>query len=497
MLAIYALVLSFLLSLSQAESILGVYIFARHGDRTAKKTPPTNLTGLGYQEVFTAGGYFRDRYVNASAPAKISGLNSDIVKQSQIVASAPVDTVLMNSAEGFLQALYPPAAQSNPKLATETLRNGTIVTIPMNNFQLIPLQVVGAGAGAEDTPWLQSGSGCANSIISSNNYFTSPQYKTILNSTADFYKSLTPLINDTFVDADISFKNAYSSSSPFHPPDWDSLLMYLVFDLINVASIHNASFDPGKTLTDEKFFQLRQLADLHEWNLAYNSSDTIRAVVGSTLASQIVTALNQTITSQGKTKLNIQFGPYATFQSFFGLAQLPAASADFYGIPDYMSSMSFELFTDGDATPFPAATDIKVRFFSHNGTASDSSEPTPFPLFGQKQMALPWQTFVDGMNKFAINDEVTWCKACGNTTGVCASAAPPAATATQSTSSGSGGVSKAVAGVIGAIVTLAVVLGLVVLAMLVGGLRLVSKKRIGAGSSNSSGSPTPMAKSHV
>lgn len=272
--------------------------------------------------------------------------------------------------------------------------------------------------------------------------------------------------------------------------------MCLVWDLINVATIHNASFDPDKILTDEMFFQARQLADLHEWNLAYNSSDTVRAVVGATLASEIVGALNTTITSAGKSKINIQFGPYANFQSFFGLAQLPAASLDFYGIPDYTSTMIFELFTDGDATPFPASGDIKVRFLFHNGTTSDSSEPTTFPLFGQKEKALPWQTFADSMNKFALKDQASWCRACGNTTGVCASAAPPA-TATKSSSGGSGGVSKAVAGVIGAIVTLAVVLGLVVLTMLVGGLRLVSKKRMHAGSSTGSGSPTPMSKSHV
>lgn len=109
MLAIYTVLLSFLPPLSQAESLLGVYIFSRHGDRTAKLTPPTNLTGLGYQEVFTSGSYFRDRYVNSTN--KIVGINTNVVKQSQITASAPADTVLQNSAQGFLQALYPPAAR--------------------------------------------------------------------------------------------------------------------------------------------------------------------------------------------------------------------------------------------------------------------------------------------------------------------------------------------------------------------------------------------------
>lgn len=242
------------------------------------------------------------------------------------------------------------------------------------------------------------------------------------------------------------------------------------------------------------FFQARQLADLHEWNLSYNASDSIRAISGATLAADVVSNLNKTITGAGKSKFILQFGPYATFQSFFGLAQLPATGADFYGIPDYTSSMTFELFTNGDANPFPAPADLNVRFLFHNGTTSDSSEPTVYPLFGQKQNSLPWNTFVDNMNKFSIGDTTSWCHACGNSTGVCAVATPPTATATKSASS-SGGVSKAVAGVIGAIVTLAVVLGLAVLVIFVGGMRLVSKKQMHAASSDHSGSP--MAKSHV
>lgn len=211
MLAIHVVLLSFLLPLSQAESLLGVYIFLRHGDRTAKLTPPTNLTGLGYQEVFTSGGYFRDRYVNATA--KIAGINTDLVKQSQITASAPADTVLMNSAQGFLQALYPPV----PNLDIETLRNKTNITIPMNNYQLIPIQSLASGAGAEDAAWLQGGSGCANAAISSNAYYTSPEYQSTLAATNGFYKTMAPLVNQTLTDDQISFKNAYTSPLHFHP----------------------------------------------------------------------------------------------------------------------------------------------------------------------------------------------------------------------------------------------------------------------------------------
>ena len=96
-------VLASLAATSVAETVLGVYIFSRHGDRTAKATPPSHLTDLGYAEVFTSGTFYRNRYVAENATRQIYGLSPDIVSASQITASAPADGVLQNSAMGFLQ----------------------------------------------------------------------------------------------------------------------------------------------------------------------------------------------------------------------------------------------------------------------------------------------------------------------------------------------------------------------------------------------------------
>ncbi|KAL9614929.1 MAG: hypothetical protein Q9167_000571 [Letrouitia subvulpina] len=451
-----------------ADTVLGVYIFSRHGDRTAKSTPPTNLTDLGYRQVYTSGSYFRDRYVSSNASSRIQGINPDVVRQSQIAVSAPQDTVLMNSAQGFLQGLYPPVGD---RLGSEELRNRTVVQAPMNGYQLIPVQMVASGTGSEDSAWLQGASNCAQAAVSSDEYYDSADYTDLLASTGDFYKSLTPLVNATFRDDAISYKNAYT-----------------IFDLLNVASIHNASFPPsGTQFPSSTLSTLRTLADHHEYSLAFNASSSIRAISGSTLAAEIVQALNATITSSAPSspkkapKLNIQFGAYASFQSFFGLAGLTEASADFYGIPDYASGMVFELFTTGPADPFPKPEDLQVRFLFRNGTASNGSQPTLFPLFAQPRTELSWTDFAGRMNAFAVGEQGEWCRVCGNSTGVCASTASSSGTQTQGSQDGSGGgggVSKAVAGVIGAMVTLAVVLAVEAAILLLGGLRLVSKKRL-------------------
>ncbi|KAK3112294.1 hypothetical protein LTR53_011579 [Teratosphaeriaceae sp. CCFEE 6253] len=467
---------------SSGETVLGVYMFHRHGDRTSKSTPPANLTDLGYREVYTSGQYYRNRYIASDATYGINGINADLVKQSQIAVSAPADTVLQNSATGFLQALYPPVGTN---LDTETLKNGTVVTSPMEGYQLIPVSLVTSGSGSEDNGWLQSASGCAGAVVSSNNYFTSAEYMDLLNTTHDLYESVVPTINGTFSSSTSSFKNAYT-----------------VWDLINVARIHNASYDPTNIVTDAVFDQLYSLSNTHEWGLAYNASDDLRAMSGMVLAAEVQQFLNTSLASASKPKLGIQFGAYATFASFFGLAIPDIATVDpaLMGVADYASALTFEMFTNASAAvssaSYPIADDVYVRMLFHNGTTSNISEPTVYPMFGSGQNALSWTDFSAGLGKFAVGTTEEWCTACGNTTGTCAAYAPgsgsnsgSSGSATSSSGKNGNGLSPVVNGVIGAMVTLAVVLGLEALILLVGGFRVVSKKTL----AQRAGSPTMSA----
>jgi hypothetical protein len=482
------------------ETILGVYIFHRHGDRTAKINPPANLTDLGYQEVFTSGQYYRSRYIEQNAPRIIQGMSSDIVAVSQIAASAPADTVLQNSATGFLQGLYPPVGQSSG-LATSTLRNGTQITTPLQGYQLIPVSLASSGTSSEDNTWLQSATGCGNAIISSNSYFSSSDYASLFNETFSFYQGISPVVNGSFPLNSTTFKNAYSSKLPRCPSgtcENDGADTSIVFDLVNVAEIHNITINSSELLTNDVLFQLRTLADNHEWGLAYNHSDAIRAISGMTLAAQIVQFLNATSNSPKAPKLGIQFGAYGTFASFFGLADLPSANPDFYGIADYASTMIFELFTNTTASD-----NTYVRFLFHNGTTSNASVPVTYPLFGSGQDALTWSDFADGMNGFAIGSTEQWCTACGNTTGVCASSQPSgsssnAASGTHAGSTGNG-LSPAVNGLIGACVTLAVILGAMGLLTLLCGYRFVKRRSLthdSAGASDTNSTPMEL-KAHL
>lgn len=194
---------------SNDEKVLGIYMFHRHGDRTAKSTPPANLTDLGYDQVYRSGQYYRNRYIASDADFRINGVNSDIVKPSQLSVSAPADVVLGHSALGFLQGLYPPVGN---ELGSEELRNGSEVTSPLNGYQLITVSETDQGGNSENNAWLQSATGCGQATVSSNQYFSSKDYNDLLASTRDFYSGLSPVVNGSFNESEISFKNAYTST---------------------------------------------------------------------------------------------------------------------------------------------------------------------------------------------------------------------------------------------------------------------------------------------
>lgn len=193
-----------------AETVLGAYIFHRHGDRTTKAWKPTSLTALGADEVYTSGTYYRNRYIASNSTSPILNIASDIVVLSQLDISASSDDVLQASAESFGQSLYPPAGSA----AIQTLADGDEVEAPLNGYQYIPISVTtsdSSTSSTEDSSWLQGSSGCGKAVTSSDEYYDTEEYINLLNSTSAFYQDLLPVYNTTFNSSKATFKNAYSS----------------------------------------------------------------------------------------------------------------------------------------------------------------------------------------------------------------------------------------------------------------------------------------------
>ena len=117
----------------------------------------------------------------------------------------------------------------------------------------------------------------------------------------------------------------------------------------------------------------------------------------------------------------------------------------------------FELYsleTDGLDPTYPGDDQMYVRFFLHNGTDS-STDFVPYPLFGDgpSQTYIPWNDFQDGLETFAVQSTQEWCMRCNAQSVFCTGVLGD----NYSAPKGKSGMAPAVAGVIGAVVTLVVV----------------------------------------
>ncbi|GAB1318391.1 Lysosomal acid phosphatase [Madurella fahalii] len=380
-----------------AETIHGALVFARHGDRTTKHYGAQKLTDLGAQQLFQVGSDYRTRYLASGSPYRIRGISEFLYDASQIYASAPDQSILLNTATAFLQGLYPPLAHLVPDFTGQSLSNGSSVSSPLTGYQYVTLH--GVDDDSPEAVWIKGDDGCPVRTRASDDFKASAEFRERLASTADFYRSLHPALAGVsdYASADsLSYAKAYD-----------------IYDLINVQRIYDSS-SAAMNVTDEQMFQLRTLADSAEFGLNFNASQPARSLHAATLAGAVLKHLTQTVSSPSRNpKFTLLAGSYDTFLAFFGLTDLTAASPDFFGLPHYASTMAFELFTAGQE--FDAA-DLRVRFLFRNGT---EGALTTFPLFGSGKADLSWQEFSGAIQERSIRSPEEWCSACQSNASFC------------------------------------------------------------------------------
>ncbi|KAF2167951.1 hypothetical protein M409DRAFT_22096 [Zasmidium cellare ATCC 36951] len=420
------------------RTVHSVLVFSRHGDRTSKFYKNYQMTNLGAVQCFNSGTYYRNRYVAARASDQIAGISPPDVDHSQLWFSAPDQSVLFQTAQNFAQGLYPPLGSLDEDLATEELANGTSIESPLNGYQCIHIQ--GEAENAPDTIWLKGDDECPAWTNDSKEYKVSDQYQQTLNSSQGFYDQFVPLLGDILGLENVSYAQAYN-----------------VFDLLNTAYVQNASV--SEQIVSEDLAEARYLADEWEWNMNFNASNLDRVIGGMSLAGGILRQLEAVVQDEAATKFSLMTGSYDTFLAFFGLVDLASVSTDFMGLPDYASTMAFEVFSEADNASFPTnpEDDLRIRYLFRNGTGSDE-ELTAYPLFGQEDEAMAYGAFMSSLRDRAITSVSGWCKRCGANADFCL-AETSNGTAEQVTATESSGsaLSNAAAGGIGAGVTIAVV----------------------------------------
>lgn len=259
---------------------------------------------------------------------------------------------------------------------------------------------------------------------------------------------------------------------------------YDLYDYAQYGVTHNSTI--AEALSQEDLAKLRVLAAESQFAINGNTSSPGSIIGGRTLATRIMEALNANVNTYGAyNKLSLNFGSFEPMISFFALVGLPSnnpSNEQFYGLPELGSSMVIELFTlivdDNSTDVYPDSSDLFVRFLYMNGTGDDA-QLVQYPLFGADpdNMYMSFDDFNTAMIEIMMLSIEDWCQECGSYSVFCPAFDDSTTTGGSDVSSSSRhGLSPALAGVIGALVTLVMLALLIGLAMLVLGLRFFRVK---------------------
>jgi hypothetical protein len=283
------------------------------------------------------------------------------------------------------------------------------------------------------------------------------------------YQRLTPLLFQNVVPQ--SFVDYYNAYDLWEYANYLYIRNKTVYEQLDPADLAEL-----RVLASQQAFA--QNGDLSVSGLT--QGDRIRAIAGQTYAAHVLSLLGQTIGSQGSAeKMSVLFSRYEVFLAFFSLSSLSTSNNQFTQIPQPGSVIVFELFSNtANTTSFPDPEDLWVRFLFRNGT--DPSTPLlSYPLFGRGNSAtdMTWNDFRTNMKTISLSEIGTWCETCGSLAMYCSQFEDNWTNTTNSSGSSStptpssSGLSPTIAGVLGAVVTIAAFVLFFSLAVLCGGLR--------------------------
>ncbi|GAC96139.1 hypothetical protein PHSY_003719 [Pseudozyma hubeiensis SY62] len=409
-----------------SSPVTGLVVLIRHGDRQGFYQSPTkytasktNLTVLGYLEELNSGAQLRSRYLDASSPYLIQGVNTAEAENVQVEVQADAGGeggVIVESANAFMQGLFPAFNDSI------TLANGTTVSWD-NRAQLIPVETVEPEQSFVMEPW----------------------------TSCDKFDDYT-----SFVYNGSEFKQQAAIAQPFFDSIPTSVLgsrskslvnAWNIFDFLNVEKIHNATLAP--LITDDMLSNAAYWAQYHEAQLFGQPSPvSLGSIAGRGMLNPLTDALSRVANASDPLKVSVIAASYKPFFSLFSLFQMPELEGK---LVDYASAMVFEVHQDDS-----------LQVYFRNGSYGD------LQAHDVRASSISVSTFLEDYDAIKLNSLADWCNACGETT------ARGCAALNALNGTGSGGkysdvtsttgkhqVSPVVAGVIGALVSLAVALVLV------------------------------------
>lgn len=437
------------------ERVWGVFAYTIHGDSTPNifvaDPRSKRLTEYGASQLRAAGSAFRKRYVPSGgssindSESAIQYLSPFFLGPQDVNVYSTTDQYNIASAQAFMLGLYPPLHQSSGNRSASTA-NGVHYTPPLNGYQFPSITTLGS---SDPTSLIIEGSAnCPMHQVAESEYKNSGEAQRITAQTAAFYADLWwRVLSGVYDESSATYTNAVD-----------------IADYLEYEALHNSSIYTSTNRNE--ISRVRWLAD--QYTYATNAQDAsvashstigaVNPIAGQTLASSILNAFRLNMQYYGaEQKMTMLFGndePAVALASLLGLAS--QRQSNFYSCPVRGASLVFELYsfeTDPVGSAYPGVDELFVRFFLHNGTNS-STEFQPYPLFGYgpSRTYIPFTEFQSELETFAMSTTEEWCLRCNSQSIFCTGSF-----GNTGFSHGKQRMAPAVAGVIGAVVTLVVI----------------------------------------
>ncbi|KAJ6264930.1 hypothetical protein Dda_1083 [Drechslerella dactyloides] len=452
-------------------TVLAVFMYHNHCDRTSLYNTQGSYTGgsfgaAGATMCFTDGMFYWNKYLKADSDLKIYG-TTQIYNQDYVNVEVPNVDIAIQSATSFMQGVFKPVdmastVTSGPDMLAAD--NSTFMNGPLSGYQYTPVTTY-RSTDPQSVYLASTLLQCNNQRLSTDLYYGSEDYKNAYLESIDFLNSLyEPYFAGVFTKDQIIYYNSY-----------------ILYDYVNQNRL--AGNETLLEMSDSDFQQLRVYANRLQFNLYANTTISTlpdwaddqydlrrREVGGRALAGKVSRMFRDSITSGGfQNRFNFVLGDYDLMLSFFAIANLTSRSDDFFGLPDLGSSMVFELYTDDPTLTIDGQLDptsVKVAFGFRNGTTVDDTL-TYWPLFDENSdgnsVSMLYDRFIEKMDAAAVSNVGQWCSVCNAQVDFCTAESVsggtnfPQPSGSQRGSNNSKGMSPAVAGIIGAIIMLAIV----------------------------------------
>ncbi|EMD39680.1 hypothetical protein CERSUDRAFT_81063 [Gelatoporia subvermispora B] len=377
------------------SNVIGVVVIARHGDRQGFYQDPTTytssstaITPLGEQEEFQLGSLIRSIYLNESSPSFIQGAtpSTQLFNQSQVIARADAGDegfVIYDSAIALVQGLWPPMTTS-----TDLLANGSTIESPLGGFQYIPVESVELDQDVS----LEGFAECPTFDNHNDAFYNSSGFLQMQAEEQPFLNELVPFLDGR----PVTLEN-----------------MWNIFDYMNVQSIHNATF--FNNTPPEFLVQARYLANWHEYNIF---SDTTPSGIGNiairTMFPSILDAMQEITNSSSGLKIHYSAISYKPFLSLFNVTGVINNGALPEGIVNYAAAVVYEI-RQSSSSSEPV---IRMQFKNGTDDATFRTIPMTFPGWDGTTSGsdVPVSTFINAFEPITINDTLTWCNICQQTT---------------------------------------------------------------------------------